>query len=195
MSHNRKNMLGIGPDAEKDLVASRNILSFLGSRGAFTVYHGSNTVVKSPEIDRGRPDTDFGQGFYVTNDYRTAKSHADTITSLRKSGKPIVNRYTFDYRSASRRIPALIRIYYAPNREWAVTIKNHRAYRAEPECPIIIGPIADVGITDATSKFLAGNISENEYLTKLEAFVIGGRDVFQIAFCTEEALSYLIYQR
>lgn len=60
------------------------------------LYHGANVEVRDPLTRVGRPDLDFGQGFYVTNDRQQALEWAVTKASRRKNAKAIVNVYAFD---------------------------------------------------------------------------------------------------
>lgn len=44
-----------------------------------TVYHGGTEEISSPKFDAGRPNLDFGPGFYVTDIYSQAKDWAVKI--------------------------------------------------------------------------------------------------------------------
>lgn len=56
--------------------------------GKMTVYHGSHTAVKKPEILKGRNTKDFGPGFYCTVIREQAERWA------RRYDSSIVNTYT-----------------------------------------------------------------------------------------------------
>ena len=56
--------------------------------GKMTVYHGSYTAVKKPEILKGRNTKDFGPGFYCTVIREQAERWA------RRYDSSIVNTYT-----------------------------------------------------------------------------------------------------
>lgn len=60
------------------------------------LYHGATVEVREPLTRVGRPDLDFGQGFYVTNDRQQAIEWAVTKASRRKNANAIVNVYAFD---------------------------------------------------------------------------------------------------
>ena len=57
------------------------------------LYHTGFTIIDKPDVHYGRANADFGQGFYVTDDYefacRWAKERRDMI--------PIVNEYECDF--------------------------------------------------------------------------------------------------
>ena len=54
-----------------------------------TLYHGSDTIVDSPSLDRGKPNNDYGRGFYCTLQYDLACEWASKI----KGRAGFVNRY------------------------------------------------------------------------------------------------------
>jgi hypothetical protein len=56
-----------------------------------TLYHGSSEIVRKPEYGKGRPDNDYGRGFYCTESEDMAKEWSS------KSGTVgYVNRYSLD---------------------------------------------------------------------------------------------------
>lgn len=54
-----------------------------------TLYHGSDTIVDSPSLDKGRPNNDYGRGLYCTLHYDLACEWASKI----KGRSGFVNRY------------------------------------------------------------------------------------------------------
>lgn len=48
-----------------------------------TVYHGGTDEIKSPLVDIGRSNLDFGPGFYITDLYLQAKEWAELVADLR----------------------------------------------------------------------------------------------------------------
>ena len=63
------------------------------------LYHGGTKAVMQPDCKAGRPDLDFGQGFYVTLLQDQAEGFARRKARDRK-GKPVINVYEFDYDAA-----------------------------------------------------------------------------------------------
>ena len=43
---------------------------------AITIYHGSPSVVEKPALGLGKPNNDFGSGFYTTKSIELAKEWA-----------------------------------------------------------------------------------------------------------------------
>lgn len=59
------------------------------------VYHGSIVSIKSPSVSAGRPNLDFGRGFYVTDIRSQAETWALRLAE-RKGAQAIVNVYELD---------------------------------------------------------------------------------------------------
>ena len=60
------------------------------------LYHGSKTAIPNPLAHVGRPELDFGPGFYLTNDRQQAIDWANTVASRKPHQKAILNTYRFD---------------------------------------------------------------------------------------------------
>lgn len=60
------------------------------------VYHGSTVIVKSPDCSFGRPNLDFGQGFYTTDIKMQAEKWVQRFIALGK--RAFVTVYEYDER-------------------------------------------------------------------------------------------------
>lgn len=60
------------------------------------LYHGATTIVREPLTHVGRPDLDFGPGFYLTHDRKQAVDWAQTKAGRKKGSKAVLNIYSFD---------------------------------------------------------------------------------------------------
>ena len=60
------------------------------------IYHGSSNIIESPELGAGKPNNDYGQGFYCTENIDLAKEWA---CSESKDG--YANKYSIDLSSLS----------------------------------------------------------------------------------------------
>ena len=58
------------------------------------LYHGGTEAVMQPDCKAGRPDLDFGHGFYVTLLQDQAEGFARRKARDRK-GKPVISVYEF----------------------------------------------------------------------------------------------------
>lgn len=60
------------------------------------LYHGSNVVVKNPDLNYSNRARDFGSGFYLTSSLEQAVSWARHRTYLSKTGKPTITVFELD---------------------------------------------------------------------------------------------------
>lgn len=61
------------------------------------LYHGATTEVCEPLTHVGRPELDFGPGYFLTNDKQQAINWANTKAGRKKGGKAVLNIYRFDH--------------------------------------------------------------------------------------------------
>ena len=59
--------------------------------GKITIYHGSENIIKNPDMKAGRKHNDYGQGFYCTEDLELAKEWA-----CKNDKDGFANRYILD---------------------------------------------------------------------------------------------------
>ena len=152
----------------------------------FVLYHGSDSSVKLPVWNSGSRYRDFGQCFYTTYDRATAQDWADKQNVL----DPVINKYAFNLKhmpTADLRIKR-----FKADAEWAEFVYNNRenARFRRPSYDIIIGPIADRGLSDEFKKVKRGkatfaDIAPLIYYDKYKSY--------QVAFCSEKALNLLTY--
>lgn len=55
------------------------------------LFHGTNTDFGAIDLTRCRPNKDFGQGFYLTDDYDQAHDMAERRCAFEETGNPIYN--------------------------------------------------------------------------------------------------------
>lgn len=60
------------------------------------LYHGGTEIIDEPKIGVGRPNLDFGPGFYLTQLYTQAKSWS-LKGAAERNAKPIINKYVLDF--------------------------------------------------------------------------------------------------
>ena len=143
------------------------------------LYHGTNVLVRKPEVRVVGYNKDFGFGFYCTRFERQARRWA-----------------------ISKRSPHIVCIYeYQPNMtlkmksfpemtdEWLDFVAACR--HGEPHFyDIVEGPMADDEVWDYVEDFLANRISREAFL----ALARFKHPTHQILFCTDRALKTLTYK-
>ena len=60
------------------------------------LYHGTNTDFNHIDIDKSKPNKDFGRGFYLSADYKQAQNMANIKFEQLGTGTPLVQEYFVD---------------------------------------------------------------------------------------------------
>ena len=133
-----------------------------------TVYHGSTEVVSRPKVDVGRPNLDFGPGFYVSDIFSQAKDWANKIADIRESS-PILNIYHLKQRELLSNSSSLI--FDAYNKEWLEFVtKSRLGERPWIGYDYIEGGVADDRVVNTIRLYMGGYISDEDALNRLKYF-------------------------
>ncbi len=143
--------------------------------GKMTVYHGSYTTIKKPEIITGKNTKDFGIGFYCTIIREQAERWA------KRYNTPIVNTYTVRMNTNLN-----ILEFKEMSEEWLdfiIDCRNGISHSYD----IVIGAMANDQIYNYISDYIDGIITREQFwiLAKFKY------PTHQINFCSKEALNCL----
>lgn len=153
------------------------------------LFHGSKGEIKGNiDVNFGRGNNDFGQGFYTGESYEQAVSFISTYDD------PSVYFMSFDDSDLKCK-------RYSVDREWMMTIAYYREtldkYENHPlikkiikesrDCDYIIAPIADNKMFETINEFIEGNLTDEQCKQCLAATNLG----MQYVFLTEKAASRL----
>ena len=130
-----------------------------------TVYHGGTSIVEHPICKKGRPNLDFGQGFYVTNIREQAVSWAVQVAD-RRNGTPVLNRYRLNRETILREVRC--KVFKAYDREWLDFIVASR--QGEPiaaNYDYIEGGVANDRVVDTINLYMAGLMDIDTALHRL----------------------------
>ncbi len=154
------------------------------------LYHGSNVEIVSPDLSRSKPFKDFGCGFYLSSVYTQAEERAKQTTAILQEGTPVVTAFDWEESSALSEELRLLRFedYCAEWAEFVLANRDRRREHPVHDYDIVIGPIADDGVTYQLRRFRAGDISMERLIEELK-FAKGL--TMQYLFGTEKALSTL----
>jgi CRISPR/Cas system-associated endonuclease/helicase Cas3 len=136
---------------------------------AMRVYHGSDTLVSVIDLQKCKPNRDFGRGFYVTKLRSQAESMAKRVTKYSKK-PPVVTEYEFDEYAYQDNDLNVLR-FDAYNEEWldfVVLNRNADKRRQAHEYDIVEGNVADDKITRNITKYLKGKILKQNFLEMLK---------------------------
>ena len=133
-----------------------------------TVYHGGTDEIKSPLVHVGRPNLDFGPGFYVTDIYLQAKEWAEQMADLRESS-PIVSVYHLRQRDIIGNCNA--KVFTAYDNEWLEFVTSNRLGKeAWSGYDYIEGGVANDRVINTVRLYMTGFISADEAIRRLKYY-------------------------
>lgn len=157
-------------------------------RMKITVYHGGTEAITSPDAAVGRPNLDFGQGFYITDMRQQAIDWAKHISDRRK--KPaILSVYSLDIKGV--KADYRCKIFTAYDGEWLDFIVDSRSgNRPWEEYDYIEGGVANDRVVDTINLYMADLMTREKALEKLSEH----RPNNQICLLNQELIDkYLIF--
>ena len=134
-----------------------------GSR--MILYHGGTEAVMQPDCKKGRPDLDFGQGFYVTLLQDQAEGFARRKARDRK-GKPVISIYEFDYEAAIKDCAYLNFEFY--DEAWLDFVVDSRSgLKPWIDYDIVEGGVANDRVIDTVELYAIGILDKASALGRL----------------------------
>lgn len=143
------------------------------------LYHVGFNIIEEIELNYGRKNADFGQGFYLSSNYEFSTKWA----KVRKENDTIINKYFLNTDDLK------ILEFKSRDEKWFEYIfKNRNGYNdIYKDYDVIIGPIANDTIFDLYGIVTSGLIDNNLALKILNV----GPLYFQVVIKTEKAKSNL----
>ena len=153
---------------------------------SITLYHGSDSIIESPEIRSPNRTLDFGKGFYLTSSEKQATDWVRRKINVESYSKGYVNLYKFLREDAQKAL--LVKHFVRPSEEWLdFVMSNRRKADFEHNYDIVIGPVANDRVYTAFSLYEGGTISKDILIKELKTY----RLVDQYLFHTPKSLEYL----
>ena len=129
------------------------------------LYHGGTEAVMRPDCKAGRPDLDFGQGFYVTLLQDQAEGFARRKARDRKS-KPVISVYEFDYEAAIEDCVYLNFEFY--DEAWLDFVVDSRSgLKPWANYDIVEGGVANDRVIDTVELYTIGILDKASALGRL----------------------------
>ena len=117
------------------------------------VYHGSTNVIDYPIAAAGRPQLDFGRGFYVTDIMKQAETWAERMQRI-KEEDGIVNVYELDIEKVKSKFRYFCFEQY--DNDWLQFIVANRMGRTDIErYDVIEGGVADDRVIDTIEAYMS----------------------------------------
>lgn len=150
------------------------------------LYHGSNLVIEEIDLDKSRPNKDFGRGFYLSEDESQAKEMA-VFKALLLGGEPVITKFEFDDTLLDSQV-VRVKIFKDYSEEWADFVFANREGNSVEQYDIVYGPIANDKVGLQIRKLKDGSIDKTEFLNRLK-YMKG--ITYQFFFGSEKAIKYL----
>ena len=153
------------------------------------LYHGSNTEVSVIDLQKSKPNKDFGQAFYLSDNMEQAIEMAEFKVST-FGGSCIVNQFECADSILSDK-SLNIKTFNDYSDEWAKFVFLNRDANSGTnvhDYDIVYGPIANDRVGRQIMNYKEGFISFEEFLHRLK-YMNG--ITFQYAFCTAKAIGKL----
>lgn len=150
------------------------------------LYHGSNIIIEKIDLTRSKPNKDFGQGFYLSDNETQAQEMA-VFKSMQLGGEPVVSKFEFNEELMSSD-SLKNRIFEDYSEEWADFVFANREGGFVEKYDIVYGPIANDKIGLQIRKLKDGSIDKAEFLNRLK-YMKG--ITFQYFFGSKKAIKHL----
>ena len=129
------------------------------------LYHGGTEAVMQPDCKKGRPDLDFGQGFYVTLLLDQAEGFARRKARDRR-GKPVISVYEFDYEAAIKDCAYLNFEFY--DEAWLDFVVDSRSgLKPWANYDVVEGGVANDRVIDTVELYTIGILDKASALGRL----------------------------
>ncbi|MBQ3635550.1 MAG: DUF3990 domain-containing protein [Bacteroidales bacterium] len=149
------------------------------------VYHGSQEIVREPEIRQSNRTLDYGSGFYTTTSEKQAEDWVRR--RVQKGGIGYVNVYELDEELKSA---MNILSFDKPTEEWVDFVMKNRTQRGfTHNYDLVYGPVANDRVYAAFALYEGGVISKQSLIGELKTYKL----VDQFLFHTPWSLRMLSF--
>jgi len=158
-----------------------------------TLYHGSDQIIKTPELRSPTRTLDFGAGFYTTTNKEQAVNFSVKVytRSIREGNIPkgkFISIYEADYERMKNELDILH--FKSADESWLdFVMANRRNTYNGKKYDLIYGPVANDTIYRTLIAYENGVLSAEETIARLKV-----RPLFdQMTFASERSFSFLKY--
>lgn len=126
------------------------------------LYHASQFVIESPDVQHSRDYLDFGKGFYLTSMREQAINYARRFLLRRK--RAYINEYILDDESLAR---YCVKSFKSYDEEWLDYVAKCRKGVQERLFDIVEGGIANDRVFNTIDLYFSGAMSKDDALGRL----------------------------
>ena len=149
------------------------------------LYHGSTVTVRKPSLKPGRPNADFGKGFYTTSVWEQAVRWAHIKQEREGSVRAVVSVYEFD-ETLLDNANWNIRRFTGADEPWLFFVADCRKSRSH-EYDLVLGPVANDKVFTTVNLFESGVLSAEAAILQLRAY----KTYDQLSFHTPRTIDTL----
>lgn len=149
------------------------------------LYHGSTMTVRNPYLNIGRPNADFGKGFYTTSNLDQAIRWAHLKQERRNANRAVVSVFEFD-ESLLNNPDWKIRQFNGADAEWLYFVTGCRKSIGHG-FDLVLGPVANDKVFTTVSLFESGVLDVEAAILQLKAY----KTYDQISFHTIKTVKAL----
>ena len=149
------------------------------------LYHGSTVTVRKPSLRPGRPNADFGKGFYTTSIQEQAERWAHIKRERKNAARAVVSVFEFD--ETLLESPDLsIRNFTGADKPWLYFVTDCRKARPH-KYDLVQGPVANDKVFTTVNLFESGVLSAEAAILQLRAY----KTYDQLSFHTPRVIGTL----
>ena len=158
------------------------------------LYHGSDCVVKEPDLNKCKYHKDFGRGFYLSFEEKQAKQFANLV--MRRNGSKTKYISVFKLNKID---DLKIFIFDNADEEWFKFVcdnRRHDSKESNINADIIVGKIADDATTAVINDYLTdafGPVGSKKAIKTAMGLLLPNRLNDQICFKTKKAINHLVH--
>ena len=132
------------------------------------LYHGSTVAVRKPSLRPGRPNADFGKGFYTTSNLEQAERWAHIKQEREDAARAVVSVYEFD-ETLLNNSDWNIRRFTGADEAWLYFVTDCRKSRKH-DYDLVQGPVANDKVFTTVNLFESGVLSADAAILHLKAY-------------------------
>ena len=149
------------------------------------LYHGSTVTVRKTSLRPGRPNADFGKGFYTTSVQEQAERWAHIKRERENAERAVVSVYEFDEKLLES--PDWnIRRFTGADETWLYFVTDCRKSRPH-DYDLVQGPVANDKVFTTVNLFESGVLSAEAAILQLKAY----KTYDQLSFHTAKTIGKL----
>ena len=149
------------------------------------LYHGSTVAVRKPSLRPGRPNADFGKGFYTTSNLEQAVRWAHIKQEREEAARAVVSIYEFD-ETLLNNPDWIIRHFTGADEAWLYFVTDCRKSRKH-DYDLVQGPVANDKVFTTVNLFESGVLSAEAAILQLKAY----KTYDQLSFHTAKTIGTL----